>query len=57
MKDRYQKEFFVKNNCDYCYNIIYNSLLVVLTDQKQEIDDLIPKAMRLQFIRLKRKRT
>ena len=23
MKDRYQKEFFVKNNCDYCYNF-YN---------------------------------
>ena len=38
MKDRYQKEFFVKNNCDYCYNIIYNSLPVVLTDQKQEIE-------------------
>lgn len=49
MKDRYQKEFFVKNNCDYCYNIIYNSLPVVLTDQKQEIEDLMPKAMRLQF--------
>lgn len=49
MKDRYQKEFFVKNNCDSCYNIIYNTLPVVLIDQKGEIEQLMPKAVRLQF--------
>lgn len=47
--DRYQKEFTVKNNCDYCYNIIYNTSPLILTDQKEEIDSLAPKAMRLHF--------
>lgn len=49
MKDRYQKEFYIKNNCDYCYNIIYNTVPVVLTDQKKELEQLQPRAMRLQF--------
>ncbi len=47
--DRYQKEFSVKNNCDYCYNMIYNTLPLVLTDQKEEIRELHPKALRLHF--------
>ena len=49
IKDRYNKQFLVKNNCDYCYNIIYNTAPVVLTDQKMEIIELNPKAMRLHF--------
>lgn len=49
MKDRFQKEFAVKNNCDYCYNIIYNTAPVVLTDQKEEIQSLMPKELRLHF--------
>lgn len=49
MKDRYQKEFAVKNHCDYCYNVIYNSAPVVLLDQQSEIRDLAPKALRLHF--------
>lgn len=49
MKDRYQKDFYIKNNCDYCYNIIYNTVPVVLTDQKKELEQLQPKAMRLHF--------
>lgn len=48
-KDRYQKEFAVKNHCDYCYNVIYNTAPVVLTDQRLEIQDLAPKALRLHF--------
>ena len=48
-KDRYQKTFTVKNHCDYCYNIIYNTAPLVLTDQKPEIKSLNPKAMRLNF--------
>ena len=47
--DRYQKEFTVKNHCDYCYNMIYNTAPVVLLDQKTEIQDLNPKALRLHF--------
>lgn len=49
IKDRYNKQFAVKNNCDYCYNIIYNTAPVVLTDQKMEIIELNPKAIRLHF--------
>lgn len=49
LKDRYQKEFVVKNHCDYCYNVIYNTSPVVLTDQKKEIMDLQPGALRLHF--------
>ena len=49
IKDRYHKQFAVKNNCDYCYNIIYNTAPVVLTDQKVEIIELNPKAIRLHF--------
>ena len=47
--DRYQKIFTAKNLCDYCYNIIYNSAPVVLTDQKQEILELGPIAIRMHF--------
>ncbi|MBQ2987216.1 MAG: U32 family peptidase [Tyzzerella sp.] len=49
LKDRYSKIFAVKNQCDYCYNIIYNTAPVVLTDQKMEIIELSPKALRLHF--------
>lgn len=47
--DRYQKEFTVKNHCDCCYNVIYNTAPVVLLDQKEEIEDLNPKGLRLHF--------
>lgn len=49
LKDRYQKEFFVKNQCDYCYNVIYNTAPLALCDQKEEILSLSPKAIRLSF--------
>lgn len=47
--DRYHKPFIVKNQCDSCYNIIYNTAPVVLADQKEEILELAPKALRLHF--------
>ncbi|MBQ8803757.1 MAG: U32 family peptidase [Tyzzerella sp.] len=49
LKDRYQKNFVVKNHCDYCYNMIYNTAPVVLSDQKKEILNLNPKAVRMHF--------
>ena len=49
LKDRYQKNFVVKNHCDYCYNIIYNTSPLVLTDQKDEVLNLSPKALRMHF--------
>lgn len=51
MKDRYQKEFLVRNRCDYCYNMIYNTDPLWLAGQKEEILKLQPKALRLSFTR------
>ena len=47
--DRFHKEFTTKNLCDYCYNMIFNTAPVILTDQRTEIEDLSPKAIRLHF--------
>ncbi len=47
--DRKNKEFSVKNCCDYCYNIIYNAEALNLIDQVREIEELSPKALRLHF--------
>lgn len=49
LKDRYRKEFAVKNMCDYCYNIIYNTAPTILTDQREEVLELHPKAIRMHF--------
>ncbi|MDD3139774.1 MAG: DUF3656 domain-containing protein [Lachnospiraceae bacterium] len=49
LKDRYQKEFLVKNYCDYCYNVIYNILPLNLCDQKKEIQQIQPNILRLHF--------
>ena len=49
MTDRKNKEFTVKNCCDYCYNVIYNAEALSLLDQQEEIQTLSPKALRLHF--------
>ncbi|MCU6685431.1 U32 family peptidase [Dorea acetigenes] len=49
LTDRYQKKFVVKNECIYCYNVIYNADPVMLPDQKQKIEELHPCALRLAF--------
>ncbi|MEF9917058.1 MAG: DUF3656 domain-containing protein [Lachnospiraceae bacterium] len=49
IRDRVQKEFVIKNCCDYCYNVIYNSAPLLLLDQKQEIEQLHTRSIRLQF--------
>lgn len=49
MTDRYHKEFTVKNCCDYCYNVIYNTEPLCLLDQKREIEEIAPLALRLHF--------
>lgn len=49
MTDRKNKEFTVKNCCDYCYNVIYNAEALSLLDQQEEIKKLSPKALRLHF--------
>lgn len=49
MTDRYHKEFVIKSCCDYCYNVIYNTEALSLIDQRTEITDLSPAALRLHF--------
>jgi U32 family peptidase len=49
LKDRMNKQFFVRNNCKYCYNVIYNCEPLVLLDNAREIRALSPKSLRLHF--------
>lgn len=47
--DRYRKEFVVQNNCEECYNILYNADPLYLGDQMEEIKALGPESLRLLF--------
>lgn len=49
LKDRYQKEFPVKNYCRDCYNIIYNSQPLYLLDQMEGVRLLGAGACRIMF--------
>ena len=49
LKDRYHKLFAVKNNCNDCYMILYNSSPLSLLHQKQEIGKMGFAGYRLQF--------
>ena len=49
LKDRYDKNFIVYNYCKYCYNVIYNADPIVLLKQADEILDLCPANLRLDF--------
>ncbi|PXV95739.1 putative protease [Lachnotalea glycerini] len=49
LKDRMNKQFFVRNHCKYCYNVIYNCQPLVLLDYEEEICSIKPKSLRLNF--------
>ena len=49
LKDRYRKEFPVRNHCRDCYNVIYNSQPVWLLDQMEELKKLPAGAYRIMF--------
>lgn len=49
LKDRYQKEFPVKNYCSDCYNVIYNSQPLWLFDQAEVLRGLGTGAYRIMF--------
>lgn len=49
LKDRYRKEFPVKNYCRDCYNIIYNSQPLCLLDQMEALGRLKARAYRIMF--------
>ena len=47
--DRYQKKFVVKNDCNFCYNIIYNSVALGLLKEHQMVKELGCHSLRLCF--------
>ena len=49
LTDRLGSRFPVKNQCTYCYNVIYNTLPLYLGMQKEEIRRLAPRMLRIQF--------
>ena len=49
LKDRYRKEFPVRNCCRDCYNVIYNSQPVYLPDLMEAHPELIAGAYRVMF--------
>lgn len=49
IKDSYEKDFYIKNYCNYCYNIIYNGIPLWLINQLEQIRELNPYSFRLDF--------
>ena len=49
LKDRYQNEFPVKNQCRDCYNVIYNTATLYLIDLKEDLEELNAERYRIQF--------
>lgn len=49
IKDRYQTNFQVQTNCNYCYNVIYNSVPNSLHPYLEQIEKLEGKGIRLDF--------
>lgn len=49
LKDRKNKLFAVRNQCAFCYNVIYNSAPLKLLENAKEIQKLQPLGIRLQF--------
>lgn len=49
IEDRFRNRFPVKNYCDSCYNVIYNTLPVYLGNQRETIERLDPRRLRIQF--------
>lgn len=49
LTDRYKQSFPVKNNCTFCYNVIYNSVPLVLWDNEMELLKIPAEVLRLDF--------
>lgn len=49
LKDRYRMEFPVKNYCDACYNVVYNSLPVMLFANMKELKKSGMQEFRVDF--------
>ena len=51
IKDRYGKQFLVRNCCNDCYNLIYNCTPLCLFSQQKELKELGFASYRLSFTR------
>lgn len=49
LTDRYQKDFYVRNYCDGCFNEIYNGQPIWLGNEKEICDNLPSGAYRIHF--------
>lgn len=49
LKDRYKVEFPVRNYCDACYNVVYNSLPVMLFANMRELKESGMREFRADF--------
>lgn len=49
VSDRCKNDFYVKNVCEDCYNIIYNSKPIVLSDKWEEIKNISPGGLRIML--------
>ena len=49
LKDRYKKNFYVKNYCDYCYNIIRNGVPLSLMGAGKTVAQIPHSGVRLLF--------
>jgi len=49
MKDRYQKNFYVRRHCSQCYNTIWNGVPLSLQGLKKELEERKPASLRLHF--------
>lgn len=47
--DRFNKSFYVRNHCKFCYNTIYNGDCLSLLSNKEEVLSLRPRAIRIDF--------
>lgn len=50
LEDRYQIKFPVYNNCEHCYNVIYNSLPFSLHNKWKQVSKMKVGAYRLDFV-------
>ncbi len=57
LTDRMGKEFFVKANCEGCYNVIYNGQPLSLHQQVKELQKLKPRGIRLDFTKESKEQT
>lgn len=49
LKDRYKKEFRVKCNCDFCYNVLYNSIPLGIWKEADELKSMGFTSFRMNF--------